>query len=193
MAILLALIFSKYVYLVSLSSYYTFYLMAKFQVSVRSAQIHLFIFLGAVAAGTIIGGPIGDRIGRRVVILGSILGVLPFTLALPYADLFLTRILSVVIGVILASAFSAIVVYAQELAPGRVGLIAGLFFGLAFGIGGLGAAALGALADRTSLVFVYHVCAYLPAIGILALLLPDLDALRASKPYAPEALPPVTD
>jgi MFS transporter, FSR family, fosmidomycin resistance protein len=193
MAILLALIFSKYVYLVSLSSYYTFYLMAKFQVSVRSAQIHLFIFLGAVAAGTIIGGPIGDRIGRRVVILGSILGVLPFTLALPYADLFWTRILSVVIGVILASAFSAIVVYAQELAPGRVGLIAGLFFGLAFGIGGLGAAALGALADRTSLVFVYHVCAYLPAIGILALLLPDLDALRASKPYAPEALPPVTD
>jgi FSR family fosmidomycin resistance protein-like MFS transporter len=178
LAILLALIFSKYVYLTSLSSYYTFYLIEKFGVSVQSAQVHLFIFLGAVAAGTILGGPIGDRVGRRFVILWSILGVLPFTLALPYADLFWTRILSVVIGVILASAFSAIVVYAQELVPGRVGMIAGLFFGLAFGFGGLGAAVLGALADRTGIVFVYFVCSFLPLIGILALLLPNLDHLE---------------
>ena len=155
LAILLALIFSKYVYLGSLSSYYTFYLIEKFGVSVQSAQVHLFVFLGAVAAGTILGGPIGDRFGRRFVILWSILGVLPFTLALPYANLFWTGVLSVIIGVILASAFSAIVVYAQELVPGRVGMIAGLFFGLAFGIGGLGAAVLGALADRTGIEFVY--------------------------------------
>jgi FSR family fosmidomycin resistance protein-like MFS transporter len=179
LAILLALIFSKYVYLASLASYYTFYLIEKFGVSVQSAQIHLFVFLGAVAAGTILGGPIGDRIGRRVVILWSILGVLPFTLALPYANLFWTEVLSVIIGVILASAFSAIVVYAQELVPGRVGMIAGLFFGLAFGIGGLGAAVLGAMADRTGIVFVYSVCAFLPLIGILAVFLPNLDHLSA--------------
>jgi FSR family fosmidomycin resistance protein-like MFS transporter len=177
LAILLALIFSKYVYLGSLSSYYTFYLIERFGVSVQSAQVHLFIFLGAVAAGTILGGPIGDRVGRRFVILWSILGVLPFTLALPYANLFWTEVLSVIIGVILASAFSAIVVYAQELVPGRVGMIAGLFFGLAFGIGGLGAAALGAMADRTGIEFVYAVCSFLPAIGILAVFLPNLDHL----------------
>jgi MFS transporter, FSR family, fosmidomycin resistance protein len=173
--ILLALIFSKHVYLASLTSYYTFYLISRFHLSVQSAQLHLFLFLGATAAGTFAGGPIGDRIGRRRVILWSILGVLPFTLALPYADLFWTRTLSVVIGVIIASAFSAIVVYAQELVPGRVGTVAGLFFGLAFGIGGLGAAALGTLADHTSIFFVYHVCAFLPAIGILALWLPRVD------------------
>lgn len=174
-AILLALTFSKYVYLASLTSYYTFYLINRFHVSVQSAQIHLFLFLGAVAAGTMIGGPVGDRIGRRHVILWSILGVLPFSLALPYANLFWTRILSVVIGLVLASAFSAILVYAQELMPGRVGTVAGLFFGLAFGIGGLGAAGLGLLADHTSLFFVYHVCAFLPALGLLAIWLPKVD------------------
>ena len=173
--ILLALIFSKQVYVASLSSYYTFYLIDRFGVSVQSAQLHLFLFLGATAAGTFIGGPIGDRIGRRRVILWSILGALPFTLALPYVDLFWTRVLSVVIGLVIASAFSAIVVYAQELMPGRVGTVAGLFFGLAFGIGGLGAAALGTLADLTSIFFVFHVCAFLPALGILALWLPRLD------------------
>jgi FSR family fosmidomycin resistance protein-like MFS transporter len=182
LAILLALIFSKYVYLTSLSSYYTFYLIEKFHLSVQSAQVHLFIFLGAVAAGTILGGPIGDRIGRRFVILWSILGVLPFTLALPYANLFWTEVLSVIIGVILASAFSAIVVYAQELVPGNVGMIAGLFFGLAFGIGGLGAAVLGAMADRTGIEYVYSVCAFLPMIGILAVFLPNLDHLGEPAP-----------
>jgi MFS transporter, FSR family, fosmidomycin resistance protein len=173
--ILLTLIFSKHVYLASISSYYTFYLISRFGLSVQSAQLHLFLFLGATAAGTFIGGPVGDRIGRRRVILWSILGVLPFTLALPYVDLVWTRVLSVVIGLVIASAFSAIVVYAQELMPGRVGTVAGLFFGLAFGIGGLGAAALGTLADHTSIFFVYHVCAFLPALGILALWLPRLD------------------
>ena len=150
-------VFSKYIYLASLSTYYTFYLIDTFHVSVRSAQLHLFVFLGAVAAGTILGGPIGDRIGRKYVIWGSILGVLPFTLALPYANLFFTGVLSAVIGLILASAFSAIIVYAQELVPGNVGMIAGLFFGFAFGIGGLGAAGLGVLADATSVTFVYKV------------------------------------
>jgi FSR family fosmidomycin resistance protein-like MFS transporter len=173
--LLLLLTFSKYVYLASLTSYYTFYLINRFQVSVQSAQLHLFLFLGAVAAGTIVGGPIGDRIGRRHVILWSIFGVLPFSLALPHADLFWTRILTVVIGVVLASAFSAIIVYAQDLLPGRVGMVAGLFFGLAFGIGGLGAAGLGVLADRTSLFFVYELCAFLPAIGLLAVWLPDIE------------------
>jgi MFS transporter, FSR family, fosmidomycin resistance protein len=180
LAILLALVFSKYVYLSSLSSFYTFYLISRFHVSVQSAQLHLFLFLGAVAAGTIIGGPIGDRFGRRLVILWSIVGVLPFTLILPYANLAWTRVLSTVIGLILASAFSAILVYAQELVPGRVGTIAGLFFGLAFGIGGLGAAALGYLADHTNIEFVYHVCAFLPLIGMLAVLLPKLDAVDRS-------------
>ena len=174
-AILLALLFSKFIYLASLGSYYTFYLISRFNLSVQSAQIHLFVFLGAVAAGTIIGGPAGDRIGRRQVILASILGVLPFTLALPYANLFWTRILTVIIGMVLASAFSVIVVYAQELMPGRVGMIAGLFFGVAFGISGIAAAALGALADRTDIFFVYRICSYLPAIGVLALWLPDVE------------------
>ena len=145
------LVFSKYVYLASLSTYYTFYLIETFDVSVRSAQLHLFVFLGSVAAGTILGGPVGDRYGRKYVIWGSILGVLPFSVALPYANLAMTGVLSAVIGLILASAFSAILVYAQELVPGKVGLISGLFFGLAFGIGGLGAAALGVLADATSM------------------------------------------
>jgi len=176
--ILLALIFSKYFYLASLGSYYTFYLINKFHVSVQSAQINLFLFLGAVAAGTIIGGPIGDRFGRKYVIWCSILGVLPFTLVLPYSNLFWTRILSVVIGLILASAFSAILVYAQELLPGNVGMISGLFFGFAFGMGGIGAALLGQLADRTSIDFVYRVCAYLPAIGLLTAFLPNLETRK---------------
>lgn len=175
LAVLLALVFSKYVYLSSLASYYTFFLIHKFQLPVRSAQLHLFAFLGAVAVGTFAGGPVGDRIGRKYVIWGSILGVLPFSLALPYANLFWTGVLSVLIGLILASAFSAILVYAQELVPGRVGLVSGLFFGFAFGIGGIGAAALGELADRTSMDVVYHVCSYLPLIGLLAGLLPDIQ------------------
>jgi FSR family fosmidomycin resistance protein-like MFS transporter len=174
-AILIALIFSKYFYMASLGSYYTFYLIHKFGVSVQSAQVHLFVFLGAVAAGTIIGGPVGDRIGRKHVIWGSILGVLPFTLALPYANLFWTGLLVVPIGLILASAFSAILVYAQELVPGRVGMISGLFFGFAFGMGGIGAALLGQLADHTSIEYVYRLCAYLPAIGILAYFLPNVE------------------
>jgi MFS transporter, FSR family, fosmidomycin resistance protein len=174
-AILLALLFSKYFYLASITSYYTFYLMGKFHVSVRSAQIHLFVFLGAVALGTIAGGPIGDRFGRKRVIWSSILGVLPFTLALPYANLFWTEILSVLIGLILASAFPAIVVYGQELVPGRVGMISGLFFGFAFGMAGLGAAVLGELADLTSIRFVYLVCSVLPAVGLLAAFLPNLE------------------
>jgi FSR family fosmidomycin resistance protein-like MFS transporter len=187
-AILLALLFSKFIYLASLGSYYTFYLISRFHLSVQSAQLHLFIFLGAVAAGTIIGGPVGDRIGRRQVILWSILGVLPFTLALPYANLFWTRILSVVIGMVLASAFSVIVVYAQELMPGRVGMIAGLFFGVAFGISGIGAAALGSLADRTDIFYVYRLCSYLPAIGVLALWLPHSET---AKPHVARFIEPV--
>jgi FSR family fosmidomycin resistance protein-like MFS transporter len=183
LAVLLALVFSKYVYLSSLASYYTFFLIHKFEISVRSAQLHLFAFLGAVALGTFVGGPVGDRIGRKYVIWGSILGVLPFSLALPYANLFWTGVLSVVIGLVLASAFSAILVYAQELVPGRVGLVSGLFFGFAFGIGGLGAAVLGELADRTSIEVVYHVCSFLPAIGLLAAFLPDIQpAARQPSP-----------
>jgi MFS transporter, FSR family, fosmidomycin resistance protein len=173
-AVLIALIFSKYFYLASLTSYYTFYLIHKFNVSVQEAQIDLFIFLGAAAAGTILGGPIGDRFGRKLVIWVSILGVFPFTFALPFASLFWTRLLTVAIGLILASAFSAIVVYAQELMPGRVGLISGLFFGFAFGMGGLGAAVLGRLADATSIEFVYRICAFLPLIGLLTGFLPDV-------------------
>lgn len=175
LAILIALMFSKFFYLASLMSYYTFYLMNKFQVSVQSAQLHLFVFLGAVAAGTIIGGPVGDRIGRKYVIWCSILGVLPFSLLMPYANLFWTTILSVVIGFILASAFSAILVYAQELVPGRIGAVSGLFFGFAFGMGGIGAALLGKLADHTGINFVYHICSFLPAIGILTAFLPHLE------------------
>jgi MFS transporter, FSR family, fosmidomycin resistance protein len=174
-AILGALIFSKYFYLAGLTTYYTFYLISRFNVSVQTAQIDLFVFLAAVAAGTILGGPIGDRFGTKYVIWGSILGVLPFTLALPYANLFWTPILTIVIGLILASAFSAILVYAQELVPGRVGLISGIFFGFAFGMGGLGAAALGGLADRIGIESVYRVCAFLPAMGVLAWFLPDVN------------------
>src|SRR5207342_2261665 len=184
--VLAVLIFSKYFYLASLSSYYTFYLINRFGVSVPSAQLHLFVFLGAVAAGTILGGPIGDRIGPKWVIWGSILGVFPFTFALPFANLFWTGILSVAIGLILASAFSAILVYAQELVPGRVGTIGGIFFGFAFGMGGLGAAALGRLADATSIEHVYRLCAYLPLIGLLTAFLPDLDQpATAHAPAAP--------
>ena len=178
LAILGALIFSKYFYMASLVSYYTFYLISRFHVPVQTAQLYLFVFLGAVAAGTIIGGPVGDRFGRKYVIWVSILGVLPFTLMLPHANLFWTAVLSVIIGLILASAFSAILVYAQELIPGRVGMISGLFFGFAFGMGGLGAAALGRLADATSITFVYQVCAYLPAIGMLTAFLPNLERRR---------------
>ena len=176
LALLIVLIFSKYIYLTSISSYYTFYLIHRFGVSVQSAQLHLFAFLGAVAAGTIIGGPVGDRFGRKLVIWCSILGVLPFTLALPYVDLRWTGALSVVIGFVLASAFSAILVYAQELVPGKVGMISGLFFGLAFGIAGIGAAVLGEVADHTGIEFVYHVCAWLPALGLLTAWLPDLES-----------------
>src|SRR3984957_8210844 len=171
-AVLIALVFSKYFYLASFTSYYTFYLMTRFHVGVRSSQIHLFVFLGAVAAGTLIGGPIGDHIGRKTVIWCSILGVLPLTMLLPYANLFWTGVLSVIVGLVLASAFPAIVVYAQELVPGRVGMISGLFFGFAFGMGGIGAAILGRIADATSILFVYKICAYLPAIGLLAGFLP---------------------
>ncbi|WP_246407879.1 MFS transporter [Microvirga lupini] len=177
--ILMLLVFSKNFYMAGLTSYYTFYLISKFQVSVQDAQVYLFIFLGAVAAGTLLGGPVGDRIGRRYVIWISILGVLPFTLLLPYAGLFWTAVLSVIIGLVLASAFSAILVYATELVPGRVGTIAGLFFGLSFGMGGLGAAALGQLADATSIETVYKVCSFLPAIGLLAYFLPKIEKARA--------------
>ena len=173
-ALLLLLIFSKYFYLASLNSYYTFYLIHQFGVSVRSSQLLLFVFLGSVAAGTLLGGHVGDRFGRKYVIWGSILGVLPFSLLLPHANLFWTAVLTVPIGMILASAFAAIVVYAQELMPGRVGTVAGLFFGFAFGMGGIGAALLGALADRTSIQFVYQLCAYLPLLGLAAAWLPDL-------------------
>ena len=172
-AILMALTFSKHFYLVSITSFYIFYLIHTFGISVQNAQLHLFLFLAAVAAGTVIGGPIGDRIGSRRVIWWSILGVLPFTLALPYVGLFWSAVLSVIIGLILASAFPAILVYAQALIPGRVGMVAGLFFGLAFGIAGIGAAVLGWLADVTSIEFVYHICAFLPAIGLLAAFLPE--------------------
>ncbi|WP_317890531.1 MFS transporter [Acidicapsa ligni] len=181
LTILMLLVFSKYFYIASLTSYYTFYLISRFHVSVASSQLHLFALFGAIAAGTLIGGPIGDKIGRKYVIWCSILGVLPFTLMLPYANLFWTGILSVIIGVIIASAFSAILVYAQELVPGRVGMISGLFFGFAFGMGGIGAAVLGQLADKTSIIFVYHVCAYLPAIGLLTGFLPNLEPDRNKK------------
>ena len=178
MAILVVLVFSKVFYLASLQSYYTFYLIQTFGVSVQTSQVLLFVFLAAVAAGTYAGGPIGDRYGRKFVIWLSILGVLPFTLLLPHLGLTGTAIDSVCIGLVLSSAFSAIVVYAQELTPGNVGAVAGLFFGLSLGLGGVGAAALGFLADKTSLSFVYNVCAFLPAIGLLTYFLPDLHARR---------------
>lgn len=171
--ILALLVFSKYFYMASFTSYFTFFLIEKFDLSVASSQLHLFLFLGAVAAGTFFGGPIGDRIGRKAVIWFSILGVAPFTLALPYADLFWTTVLSVVIGFILASAFSAIVVYAQELVPGSVGMIAGVFFGLMFGFGGIGAALLGYVADLRGIEYVYGVCSFLPLFGLLAVFLPN--------------------
>jgi FSR family fosmidomycin resistance protein-like MFS transporter len=185
--ILMALTFSKDFYLVSITSFYTFYLIETFGLSIQSAQIYLFVFLGAVAAGTVIGGPIGDRIGTRRVIWWSILGVLPFTLALPYLDLFWTTVISVVIGLILASAHPAIIVYAQGLIPGRVGMVAGLFFGLAFGVAGIGAAILGRIADMTSIAFVYHVCAFLPAIGLLAAFLPEPGKPAARRRGGPAA------
>jgi MFS transporter, FSR family, fosmidomycin resistance protein len=178
LVILLVLIFSKYFYMASMSSYYTFFLIDKFHVSVQTSQMMLFLFLFAVAAGTIIGGPVGDRIGRKYVIWFSILGVAPFTLLLPYANLFWTGVLTVFIGVILASAFSAILVYAQELVPGKVGLIAGLFFGLAFGMGGIGAAVLGRLADKTNIQYVFHLCAFLPLLGLLTGFLPNPEKKR---------------
>jgi MFS transporter, FSR family, fosmidomycin resistance protein len=190
LAILLALVFSKSFYTSSLNSYYTFYLISKFHVSLESAQIYLFAFLAAVAAGTLIGGPVGDRIGRKSVLWVSILGVLPFTLVLPYANLFWTGILTVAIGLILASASSAIIVYALELVPGKVGTVAGLFFGLSFGMAGVGAVALGRLADATSIDYVYQVCAFLPLIGLLTVLLPDLG--RSISPVEKRLTSPVT-
>ena len=179
-AILLVLIFSKYFYMASITSYLTFYLIDTFQVSVQQSQVYLFVFLAAVAAGTLIGGPLGDRFGRKYVIWFSILGVAPFTLLLPYVDLAWTVALSVVIGVLLASAFPAILVYAQELMPGKVGMISGLFFGFAFGMGGLGSALLGTLADHTSITFVYRLCAFLPLLGIIAWFLPSI---RSEEPF----------
>jgi FSR family fosmidomycin resistance protein-like MFS transporter len=178
LTVLVLLVFSKHFYLTSLSSYYTFFLIEKFHVSVQAAQIYLFVFLFSAAVGTFVGGPIGDRFGRKYVIWGSILGALPFTLALPYVDLPWTVGLTVIIGLVISSAFSTIVVFAQELVPGRVGMISGLFFGLAFGVGGLGAAVLGQLADWTSIEFVYKVCSFLPAIGLLTAFLPNLKRVR---------------
>jgi MFS transporter, FSR family, fosmidomycin resistance protein len=184
LGILLVLIFSKYFYMASMTSYYTFYLIDKFHVSVQSAQLHLFIFLFSVAAGTLIGGPVGDRIGRKYVIWFSILGVAPFTLLLPYCSLLWTSVLTVFIGVILASAFSAILVYAQELVPGKVGMIAGLFFGLAFGMGGIGSAVLGRLADHSGIQYVFHVCAFLPLLGLLTGFLPEVKKASSHEPRA---------
>ena len=173
-AILLTLIFSKYFYLASITSYYSFYLIEKFHLSVQSAQLYLFYFLLAAALGTLLGGPIGDRVGRKRVIWFSILGVAPFSMLLPYVDLLWTGILSFIIGLILASAFSAILVFAQELMPGKVGAVSGLFFGFAFGMGGIGAAVLGSLADLHGIEFVYRSCAFLPLLGMVAAFLPDL-------------------
>jgi FSR family fosmidomycin resistance protein-like MFS transporter len=180
LGILLVLIFSKYFYMASMTSYYTFYLIDKFNLTVQQSQIYLFAFLGAVAAGTLFGGPLGDRFGRKYIIWISILGVAPFTLLLPYANLFWTGILSVIIGLIISSAFSAILVYATELVPGKVGLIAGLFFGLAFGMGGLGSAVLGKLADTTSIEYVFKICAFLPLIGVLTGFLPNIEGTKKS-------------
>ncbi|WP_373888964.1 MFS transporter [Massilia sp. ST3] len=178
LAVLAMLVFSKYIYMSSLSSYYTFFLIEKFHVTVESAQMYLFLFLAAVAAGTFAGGPIGDRIGRKRVIWFSILGAAPFALALPYADLFWTAVLSVIIGLVMSSAFSAIVVFAQELVPDKVGMIAGLFFGLMFGISGIGAAAMGAIADSAGIEQVYRFASFLPLLGVLAVLLPRMDTVR---------------
>jgi FSR family fosmidomycin resistance protein-like MFS transporter len=176
MTVLVLLIFSKYIYLASITNYYTFYLMHRFGLTTQSAQVCQFVFFAAVATGTVIGGPVGDRIGRKKVIWASILGVLPFTLALPYVGIEMTIALSVFIGVIISSAFPAIVVYAQELIPGRTGMIFGVFFGLIFGVGGIGAAVLGSLADRSGIEFVYQLCSYLPLIGLLTGLLPNVES-----------------
>ena len=175
LVILLVLIFSKYFYMASMTSYFTFYLINKFHVSVQESQIYLFIFLASVAAGTILGGPLGDRYGRKLIIWVSILGAAPFTLLLPHVGLGLTIVLAIIIGLIISSAFSAILVYATELIPGKVGMIAGLFFGFAFGMGGIGSAVLGWLADRTSIEYVFNICAYLPLIGIVTGLLPNIS------------------
>ena len=183
--VLVALVFSKFVYMASMTSYFIFYLMHRFGLSVQAAQVHLFLFLGAVALGTVIGGPIGDRIGAKRVIWVSILGILPFTLALPYADLTWTTVLSVTIGVVLASAFPAIIVFGQEILPGRVGMVAGLFFGFAFGLGGIAAAALGALADLKGIEWVYSACSFLPALGLLAVFLPDIRRMKTGEEGAP--------
>jgi MFS transporter, FSR family, fosmidomycin resistance protein len=183
LAVLIVMLFSKVLYLSSIGSYYTFYLMQTFDVTLQTSQLMLFVFLASVAAGTFLGGPIADRIGPKYVIWGSILGVLPFTLLLPHLGLVGTAINSIAIGLIISSAFSAIVVYAQELTPGNVGAVAGLFFGLSFGLGGIGAALLGFLADKTSLTFVYHVCAFLPAVGLLGGFLPSIGK-SAPKPKA---------
>ncbi len=172
-AVLIVMLFSKVVYLASIGSYYTFYLIDTFHVTIQQAQVMLFVFLAAVAAGTFLGGPLTDRFGAKFVIWGSILGVLPFTLLLPHLGFAGTIVNSIAIGLVISSAFSAMVVYAQELTPGNVGAVAGLFFGLSFGLGGIGAALLGILADRTSIGFVYQVCAFLPAIGLLGALLPQ--------------------
>ena len=180
LVVLAMLTFTKNIYMASISSYYTFFVMHKFGVSVQDSQVMLFVFLGAVAAGTILGGPIGDRFGDRTVIWISILGVLPFTLVMPYADLFWTQVLSAVIGLLMASAFPAIVVFAQELVPGRVGLIAGVFFGFAFGMGGIAAAVLGVVADARGIEFVYLICSFLPLLGLLTIFLPNMRALRAA-------------
>ena len=180
MAVLIALIFSKYFYLASITSYYIFYLIHHFGLTAENAQLYLFAFLASAAVGTFIGGPVGDRVGRKLVIWCSILGVVPFTIALPYVGLTATVVLSVIIGLIISSAFSAIVVYAQELIPGRVGMVSGLFFGFGFGMAGLGAAALGELIDLTSIDFVYRVCSFLPLIGVLTAFLPDIEHPRVA-------------
>ncbi len=176
--LLMLLVFSKHVYNAGLTSYFTFYLIERFELSVQAAQVQLFIYMAAIAVGTLAGGPISDRIGRRATIWISILGALPFTLLLPYASLFWTSVLTIVIGLLMASAFPAILVYAHELVPGRIGLVSGIFFGFAFGLGGLGAAVLGRIADATSIAFIYHLCSYLPAIGVVVWLLPDLEQKR---------------
>jgi FSR family fosmidomycin resistance protein-like MFS transporter len=181
LVVLLMLVFSKYVYLASINSYYTFYLIEHFHLSVRSSQLHLFVFLASAAIGGMVGGPLGDRLGSKYIIWASILGVLPFTLLLPHANLFWTGVLTVPIGLILASAFPAIVVYAQDLLPGRTGTVAGLFFGLAFGMGSIGAAVLGKLADHVGVDAIYQICAFLPLIGLLAAFLPDLHKTHAPR------------
>jgi FSR family fosmidomycin resistance protein-like MFS transporter len=181
LAVLVMLLFSKYIYLASITNYYTFYLIHRFGLTIQSAQLCQFVFFAAVATGTVIGGPVGDRIGRKKVIWASILGVLPFTLALPYASLGVTITLSVVIGVVISSAFPAIVVYAQELIPGRTGMVSGLFFGLIFGVGGIGAATLGSFADRVGIGAVYQACSFLPVIGLLAVLLPNVESTAGKR------------